>query len=56
MKNMRLAAKLTVGFGLLVALALCLGGMAVWQMGKVGRVADDQGFIGGSRRHEPGPV
>jgi methyl-accepting chemotaxis protein len=41
MKNMRLAAKLTVGFGLLVALALCLGGMAVWQMGKVGRVADD---------------
>lgn len=40
MKDMTLAAKLALGFGVLVALALLLGSMAVWQMRTVGRDAD----------------
>jgi len=35
-KNMRLAAKIGVGFGLLLAIALVLGGLAVWSMRTVG--------------------
>jgi methyl-accepting chemotaxis protein len=40
MKNMKLATKLAFGFGTLLALALGLGLMAVWQMDKVSRDAD----------------
>ena len=36
MKNMRLAVKLASGFGILIAGAVILGGMSVWQMRKVG--------------------
>jgi methyl-accepting chemotaxis protein len=36
MKNMKLAVKLASGFGILIAGAVILGGMSVWQMSKVG--------------------
>ena len=35
MKNMKLAAKIRVGFGLLIVIALVLGGMSVYYMGAV---------------------
>ena len=37
MKNMKLAVKLAIGFGSLVAVALLFGGAAVWEMAAVGR-------------------
>jgi methyl-accepting chemotaxis protein len=40
MKNMKLAVKLALGFGILAAIVLFLGSMAVWQMRIVGRDAD----------------
>jgi methyl-accepting chemotaxis protein len=40
MKNMKLAVKLSLGFGILLALALLLGGMSVWQMWQVESNAD----------------
>ena len=40
MKNMKLVVKLALGFGILLALALFLGSMAVWQMEKAGRDSD----------------
>lgn len=40
MKNMKLAVKLAIGFGSLVAVALLFGGAAVWEMAAVGRGVD----------------
>jgi len=40
MKNLKLAVKLALGFGILVALAVFLGSMAVWQMQQVSGDAD----------------
>ncbi|MHB1038435.1 MAG: HAMP domain-containing methyl-accepting chemotaxis protein [Pirellulales bacterium] len=40
MKNLKLAAKLALGFGSLVTIVMVLGGVAVWQMNQVGRGAD----------------
>ncbi|NTV37743.1 MAG: hypothetical protein HGA82_00865 [Anaerolineales bacterium] len=38
-KNMKLAAKIGVGFGALVIIAIILGGLAVWSMNGVSRIA-----------------
>jgi methyl-accepting chemotaxis protein len=39
MKNLKLALKLAVGFGLVITIALLLGGFAVWQMSTATRQA-----------------
>ena len=40
MKNMKLALKLALGFGMLMVIVLTLGGMAIWQMKVIGGNAD----------------
>jgi methyl-accepting chemotaxis protein len=47
MKKMKLAAKISVGFGLLIVIALALGGMAVFNMSSVEKntVAMEQKYV-----------
>ena len=47
MKKMKLAAKISVGFGLLIAIALALGGMAVFNMSSVEKntIAMEQKYV-----------
>ncbi len=40
MNNMRLVVKLALGFGILVAIIVFLGSVSVWQLKKVGRIAE----------------
>ena len=39
MKNLKLALKLAIGFGLVLLIALLLGGFAMWQMSSATRQA-----------------
>jgi methyl-accepting chemotaxis protein len=41
LKNMKLGLKIGIGFGLLIAIAVFLGGLAIIIMGQVGHVAED---------------
>jgi methyl-accepting chemotaxis protein len=43
-KNMKLAAKISLGFGLLIAIALTLGGLAIWNMVSVKTVTNRLAF------------
>lgn len=40
MKNLKLTTKLTIGFGIVIAIAILLGGMAVLKMSSVRQIAD----------------
>ena len=39
-KNLKLAAKISLGFGLLLLIAIALGGLATWNMLSVKTVTD----------------
>ncbi len=41
LKNLKLGTKIGGGFGILILIALLLGGVAIWNMKRVGNIADD---------------
>ena len=41
LKNLKLGTKIGGGFGVLILIAMLLGGVAIWNMKRVGNIADD---------------